>query len=513
MLSVVLTALALHAGSRPVGVSQRAARAPIARSRMVAIPATGAPAVDVALRPGELEPEDAWIADVDLDAFQRDVMALGRELKAEQGEEDMAHLRKIISWSNLCGVIGVLSVVLPLNPITVLALSTWTMSRWTMIAHHTCHGGYNGQDERFNSRVFAVGSPLARVRDWFDWMLPEAWNVEHNNLHHYRLGEIEDPDLVERNLEMLRGFPVPNFAKRGAVAFLAGVWKWYYYAPNTYKQLKIAEARKAGTPLGDEVDEHAVLVLPSLLSAEDMAASGVSAGDFMKRVFLPYFVTHFFLLPLPFVAAGAALGLPAGALFGNALLNLALADVVSNIHSFIVIATNHAGDDLYRFEKGPARVNTGTWYMRQVVSSANFRTGGDVNDFLHGWLNYQIEHHVRARLARARARGPGAARLRRRGSGARARLLLRLRRRSAASASPPRRARLPRAPQVWPNLSMLSYQKAAPRLRAICEKHGVPYVQESVFDRLEALTKIMIGASSMRVYKPEWEKQDDFVQA
>jgi cytidylate kinase len=29
-----------------------------------------------------------------------------------------------------------------------------------------------------------------------------------------------------------------------------------------------------------------------------------------------------------------------------------------------------------------------------VVSSANFRTGGDYNDFWHGWLNYQIEHHV-----------------------------------------------------------------------------------------------------------------------
>ena len=38
--------------------------------------------------------------------------------------------------------------------------------------------------------------------------------------------------------------------------------------------------------------------------------------------------------------------------------------------------------------------------------------------------------------------------------------------------------------QVWPDLSMLSYQKAAPLLRAICAKHGVPYVQENVFLRL-----------------------------
>ena len=77
-------------------------------------------------------------------------------------------------------------------------------------------------------------------------MLPEAWNVEHNNLHHYRLGESGDPDLVERNLELMRDIQLPRPLKYVGVAFLAAMWKWYYYAPNTYKQLKIAQLRKAG---------------------------------------------------------------------------------------------------------------------------------------------------------------------------------------------------------------------------------------------------------------------------
>lgn len=87
-----------------------------------------------------------------------------------------------------------------------MALSLWTFSRWTTIAHHTCHGGYNNADPTrfFNSKGFALGSLRQRVTQWFDWMLPEAWNVEHNNLHHYRLGELDDPDLVERNLEIIR---------------------------------------------------------------------------------------------------------------------------------------------------------------------------------------------------------------------------------------------------------------------------------------------------------------------
>ena len=57
----------------------------------------------------------------------------------------------------------------------------------------------------------------------------------------------------------------------------------------------------------------------------------------------------------------------------------------------------------------------------------------DLNDFMHGWLNYQIEHHA------------------------------------------------------FPQLSMLSYQKSAPQMRALCAKHNVPYVQHSVFRPLLAI--------------------------
>ena len=104
--------------------------------------------------------------------------------------------------------------------------------------------------------------------------------------------------------------------------------------------------------------------------------------------------------------------------------------------------------------------------MRQVTSSVNFRTGNgvgkhphgflaDLNDFHHGWLNYQIEHHV------------------------------------------------------WPDLSMLSYQKAAPLLRDICMKHNVPYVQESVFLRLVKTVNIMTGKASMRRYPNMYEIEKD----
>ena len=91
----------------------------------------------------------------------------------------------------------------------------------------------------------------------------------------------------------------------------------------------------------------------------------------------PYIALRFFLMPAPLLLFGRAF-------YTNALLNIALADVVSNIHSFIVIATNHAGKDLYRFDNSVVPTS-GSFFMRQVITSVNFRTGGDVNDFLHGW--------------------------------------------------------------------------------------------------------------------------------
>ena len=48
-----------------------------------------------------------------------------------------------------------------------VVLSVGVTSRWTMVAHHTCHGGYdNCADGRFNRFRFAVGSLWRRAIDW-----------------------------------------------------------------------------------------------------------------------------------------------------------------------------------------------------------------------------------------------------------------------------------------------------------------------------------------------------------
>jgi fatty acid desaturase len=397
-----------------------------------------------------LAPEDAWMATLDHEALKDEIGALGKELAAEAGPADVAHLRKIVWWSRLCSWVGFATCMYSVNVVSVFLLSLGTLTRWTIIGHHVCHGGFDKCDKSktYNRFKFGVGSLWRRTVDWLDWMLVEAWNVEHNQLHHYHLGETADPDLVEMNLEYLRDLDAPRPVKYLACFAMAVTWKWWYYAPNTFKALKCSERRRAGRAQLPGSEAPQTFDFGWLVGLGDNTF--VKGSEVVLRVLGPYFARQFLILPLPVLLLG---GWPR---YKVALANLFLAELATNLHSFIVVATNHAGDDLYRFASH-CKPRSATFYLRQIVSSANFDCGTDVVDFLHGWLNYQVEHHL------------------------------------------------------WPDLSMLAYQKAQPRIQAICAKHGVPYIKENVFWRVHKLTQIMVGAKSMRKYPHAFEHAPDIV--
>jgi len=375
---------------------------------------------------------------------------LGKKLEKQQGDADVRHLNKMINWSNMCAFVGLVSMGYSVNIISAFALSTWTFTRWTMIAHHVCHGGYDKchpNKNRWNRFKFGVGTLWRRVNDWLDWMMPEAWNVEHNNRHHYCLSETEDPDLVEANLRELRALQIPMFLKYVYVFLAAASWKWLYYAPNTYKELKLAKLRRQGKPLPKGVAPEDAVTIKTVMMGQNPF---YSAWELLFVVFGPYFVIHFLLLPLPYIFIGQHFG--DENMYSNAVKNLLIAEVLTNLHGFLAVVTNHAGDDMYRFQDG-CKAFSGSFFLRQVIASVDFQYGPDLCDFLHGYLNYQIEHHL------------------------------------------------------WPNLSMLSYKKSAPMVRQICEKHGVPYVKENVFLRLKKTVDIMTGVSSMRTFPEYYEKK------
>ena len=145
----------------------------------------------------------------------------------------------------------------------------------------------------------------------------------------------------------------------------------------------------------------------------------------LAKCLAPYAAMMFMVIP------GASYLLFGAKAAKTALLSTFIADLLTNLHGFVVIAPNHCGSDLYKFSSS-VRPKSDEFYLRAVIGSCNYHTGSDFGppgslsadlvDFSQGWLNYQIEHHL------------------------------------------------------YPDLSILSYQKAAPHVRLICLRHGVPYV-------------------------------------
>lgn len=366
---------------------------------------------------------------IDRERFAQDVDNIRDEIFSDVGMADFRHLKKIERWGQVCSLMGYGTAWIIPNPISAYLISQGSATRWTTIAHHVLHRAYDkieGVPKRYTSKGFAKGS--RRFVDWLDWMIPAAWEKEHNDLHHYNLGEKADPDQVEFNTETFRGLNMPLWLRYVILAIMAGTWKLIYYAPSTLTELRDSKARKAGqTPV---------------FSRADLWNPLKPAGwELWTRCLLPYSLIRFTLIPLLFIPVGVITAMGGMVAATNVLINSLLAEVFTNLHTFLVIGTNHVGDDLYVFEE--KATNKGEFYLRQILGSTNFATGTNPIDFFHGWLNYQIEHHL------------------------------------------------------WPDMPLSRYQLAQPKVKALCAKYGIPYCQESVIKRLWKTLDVMTGRTIM----------------
>jgi fatty acid desaturase len=326
-------------------------------------------------------------------------------------------------WGKICSAIGYGTAWIMPNPISAFFISLGSYTRWTNLTHPIVHKGYDKikeAPERYKSRYFARG--WRRFLDWPDWITPAGWHQEHDVLHHYNLGETLDPDHLQNNMEWLRQSKAPMFVRFGIVIGFTALWKILYYTPRTHKELHLSNARQKGEPI------------PEMTRIGAWSMFTPQGRGLWFQSFLPYIAMRFVLIPMLFIPLGTVAAF-------NVMINTLIAEALTNMHSFLVIVPNHAGDDVMMFEdKGKGK---GEYYLRQILGSVNYKTGTDVNDFLHGWLNYQIEHHL------------------------------------------------------WPDLPLNQYQYAQPKVEAVCKKHGIPYRQQSVFKRLLKAIDIMVGRTSM----------------
>lgn len=103
------------------------------------------------------------------------------------------------------------------------------------------------------------------------------------------------------------------------------------------------------------------------------------------------------------------------------LLGNFLANLIRNLWSYTVIFCGHFPDGVATYkEEDMGQETRGDWYIRQITGSANFE-GGKLMHLMSGHLSHQIEHHL------------------------------------------------------FPDMPAHRYTEVAPKVRAVCEKYGLPY--------------------------------------
>ena len=373
--------------------------------------------------------------EVDQEQLQIDLEAI-KETIGDATQEDFKHLLKLEMWGRVANILGFflifavsameLSIGLgsfgfwSIGLFAAILIGVANVSRWANVTHPILHGAYDKVPNvplNYTKSVYAKGN--RQYIDWFDWIKPDAWSYEHNIMHHYHLGELDDPDNVEQNTKWITESKMPMWMRYGMVIIFAAMWKPAYYAPNTLRILENKERRKKKQA---EID---------CCEYSPLSKNGLKLWtDYI----FPYAAFKFALVPLLFLPLGL------GAVF-NAFILLLIAEAVANLHSFLVIVPNHSADDIYQFET--PHKSQGEFYLRQIMGSVNYCTGGDLLDASQGWLNYQIEHHL------------------------------------------------------FPNLPLSQYQKMQPRVKELCAKHNLEYRQENVFKRMKMTLDLMVGKTKV----------------
>lgn len=354
----------------------------------------------------------------------------------ERTQEDFEHLLKLERWGRAAtlsgfGLLVLLSILLYsadissfvfwiFGIVSALLIAMGNVSRWSNITHPILHGAYDkvpNIPKRYTKSGFAKGH--RRWIDWLDWIKPEAWAFEHNIMHHYHLGELDDPDNVEKNLEWLHAKKIPMIFKYATVYGFAAFWKIAYYAPNTLRILDNKTRKATNDPRSTKYQ---------------FSPFTKNGRELWLQYYLPYGVFQFVFLPLLFSPLGISAVI-------HAFFIILLAEIMANAHSFLVIVPNHSAEDIYQFST-PHKTQ-GEYYLRQIMGSVNYNTGSDFIDFLHGFLNYQVEHHL------------------------------------------------------FPNMPHSFYQKMQPIVKEICKKHNLEYRQESVFKRILMSVDLMVGKTKL----------------
>ncbi|MAU84368.1 MAG: acyl-CoA desaturase [Gordonia sp.] len=310
-------------------------------------------------------PEYAHLTDADVAALGRELDAIRADIEADRGERDARYIRNTIRFQRGMELAG-----------RALIFGSTKRSMWWAgagalgvakivenmeLGHNVMHGQWDWMND-----------PEVHSTTWeWDNTDPSAhWKHTHNYIHHKYTNVLGMDDDVGYGLlrvtrdQRWRPFYLGNLAYNTILALL---FEWGV----AVQHLELGKKRR--TPEAKEQFQR------------DLADVGKKVGKQIAKDYAVY-------PAMVSAATGHRTGYARA--FGKAASANALANVIRNVWTNAVIFCGHFPDGAEKFTKQDVDSETqAEWYLRQMLGSANFRSG-PVLGFMSGNLSYQIEHHI-----------------------------------------------------------------------------------------------------------------------
>jgi fatty acid desaturase len=353
------------------------------------------------------------LTDAQIEEFGRELDAMRDEVIDSRGERDRQYILKVIKVDRSLGVAGRVLIFA-----SILALPVWghalasTGLFWLLITLGTLSLGFAKIIENMEVAHNVLHAQWDWMKDpqiqsntweWNNVCPSDQWMQSHNVKHHTWTNVLgKDPDV---------GYGLLRITPRQR-------WRPFYLGQPLYALLLAIlfewgiaiQELELGRVFGGRMTLDQIR--PQLRRTGKKIAAQVTK-DYIAWPLLGVVLT------IPFTLAGAGPSLLS--VFLTVLAANALANVVRNLWTYMIIFCGHFPADVYVFTKAQVDGETrARWYVRQLLGSCNIG-GGKLFHVLSGNLSHQIEHHL------------------------------------------------------FPDLPSNRYPELAPRVRALADRYGLPY--------------------------------------
>ncbi|MFT3717056.1 MAG: fatty acid desaturase [Gordonia sp. (in: high G+C Gram-positive bacteria)] len=306
-------------------------------------------------------PEYAHLTDQDIAEIGAKLDAIRAEVEADRGERDARYLRNTIALQRSLEVAGRAMIF------GSTRRSLWWAGASTLgvakiienmeLGHNVMHGQWDWMND-----------PEVHSTTWeWDNTGPSAhWKHQHNFIHHKYTNVLGMDDDV--------GYGLLRVTRDQR-------WRPFYLGNLLWNTLLMLGFEWGVAAQHLELGKKRTTEEEQLQFKKDLRDAGEKIGRQVAKDYVVY----------PAIVGGVTrskLG------WRKALSANLLANVIRNIWTNAVIFCGHFPDGAEKFTKRDLENESrGQWYLRQMLGSANFRSG-PVLAFLSGNLSYQIEHHI-----------------------------------------------------------------------------------------------------------------------